>query len=151
MYRVLIVDDIDILRYDLKRMKVWGETTGFAIEDEASDGREALKKLRESSFDLLITDIRMPVMDGMELLRAVSKENLCPCIVMLSDYTEYSYAREGLLHGAFDYLGKPVNQNDILELLGRAKIFLDQKKRTERKDHTMGGYGCKLLFPDPTG
>lgn len=43
MYRVLIVDDIDILRYDLKRMKVWGETTGFAIEDEASDGREALK------------------------------------------------------------------------------------------------------------
>lgn len=147
MYRVLIVDDIDILRYDLKRMKVWGETTGFAIEDEASDGREALKKLRESSFDLLITDIRMPVMDGMELLRAVSKENLCPCIVMLSDYTEYSYAREGLLHGAFDYLGKPVNQNDILELLGRAKIFLDQKKEQKEKITQWEDMAVSSFFP----
>ncbi len=147
MYRVLIVDDIAILRYALKRMMVWGEETGFFIEDEASDGREALKKLRESPFDLLITDIRMPVIDGMELLRAVSKEKLCPCTVLLSDYTEYSYAREGLRHGAFDYLGKPVNQNDILELLGRAKIFLDQRNQEKEKIKQWEGMAGSSFFP----
>lgn len=128
MYKVLIVDDLEILRYDLKRMKIWGDQSGFIIEGEAENGEDALKKLRASTYDLVITDIRMPIMDGMELLKAVSDEKLCPCIVLLSDYTEYSYAREGLLYGAFDYLGKPTDSQKLGDLLKRAKRFLDEKR-----------------------
>ncbi|MGI6125089.1 MAG: response regulator, partial [Acetivibrionales bacterium] len=113
MYKVMIADDIEILRYDLKRMKVWSETKDFAVEGEAENGLDALKKLRASDYDLLITDIKMPIMGGMDLLKAVSQEKLCPCVVLLSDYTEFAYAREGLLHGAFDYLGKPINNKDL--------------------------------------
>ena len=48
--------------------------------------------MRASSYDLLITDIKIPVIDGMELLKTVSEEKLCPCVVLLSDYTEFAYA-----------------------------------------------------------
>lgn len=143
----MIVDDLEVLRYDLKRMKIWGEQTGFTIEGEAENGRDALNKLRASSFDVLITDIRMPVMDGMDLLKEVSKEKLCPCIVLLSDYTEYYYAREGLIHGAFDYLGKPVDQKKILELLGRVKIFLDERKQEQEKIRQWEGMAEEAFFP----
>ena len=68
MFKVLIVDDLEILRYDLKRMKVWSETKDFVIAGEAQNGKDALEKLRASSYDLLITDIKMPVIDGIELL-----------------------------------------------------------------------------------
>lgn len=129
MYKVLIVDDLEILRYDLKRTKIWGEQSGFIIEGEAENGLDALKKLRAAPYDLIITDIRMPIMDGMELLKTVSEEKLCPCVVLLSDYTDYSYAREGILYGAFDYLGKPVDGEKLDDLLKRAKKFLDKKKQ----------------------
>ncbi len=128
MYKVLIVDDLEILRYDLKRMKIWGDQSGFIIEGEAENGVDALNKLRVSAYDLVITDIRMPIMDGMELLKVVSEEKLCPCVVLLSDFTEYSYAREGFLYGAFDYLGKPTDSHELENLLNRAKRFLDEKK-----------------------
>ena len=129
MYKVLIVDDLEILRYELKRMKIWGEHSGFIIEGEAENGVDALKRLREASYDLVITDIRMPVMDGMELLKAIFEEKLSPCVVLLSDYTEYSYAREGLLYGAFDYLGKPADSHTMEDLLKRVKKYLDEKKQ----------------------
>ena len=54
MYRVMIVDDLEILRYDLKRMKIWSETKEFVIEGEAENGLDALKKLRATPYDLLI-------------------------------------------------------------------------------------------------
>lgn len=133
MYSVLIVDDHEVLRYDLKRMNVWGDSTGFIIKDEAENGLEALKLLRQNSYDLVITDIRMPIMDGLELLKAISQEKLSPCVVLISDYTEYSYAREGLLHGAFDYLGKPVDHQNLTELLTRVHTFLDEKRAEQEK------------------
>lgn len=147
MYSVLIVDDHEVLRYDLRRMKVWGESTGFLIMGEADNGLEALKKLKEMPVDLVITDIRMPVMDGLELLKAIAFEKLGTCVVLLSDYTEYSYAREGLLHGAFDYLGKPVDQHSISELLRRVKSFLDSKKAEQDRLNQLKGMAEGAFSP----
>jgi len=147
LYKVLIVDDQRILRYDLKRMKVWSETKDFVIAGEAENGKDALKMLRSSSFDLLITDIKMPVIDGMELLKKVYEEKLCPCVVLLSDYTEFAYAREGLLHGAFDYLGKPVDNQIITDLLARAKVFLDQRRREHEKIQQWEDLADKAFYP----
>ncbi len=147
MYKVLIVDDLEVLRLDMKRMKIWGESTGFFIGGEAENGADALKMLRESPYDLIITDIRMPIMDGMTFLKAASEEKLCPCIVLLSDYTEYSYAREGLLYGAFDYLGKPVDSQSLAELLGRARVYLDEKKTEQHRLDQLQGLAEEAFFP----
>lgn len=132
MYKVMIVDDADVLRRDLKRLKLWGEASGFTIEAEAADGLEALNKLESSHFDLVITDIRMPNMDGIELLRSISEKKLCPVTVMLSDFTQYHYARQGFLYGAFDYIGKPVDEAELAELLDRIHRYLDEIQEEER-------------------
>ncbi|MCX7772278.1 MAG: response regulator, partial [Clostridia bacterium] len=147
MFKVLIVDDVDILRRDLRRLKVWGEASGFTITDEAANGKEALQKLNASAFDMVITDIRMPVMDGMALLRAISKDKLCPCVVLLSDYTEFSYAREGLVHGAFDYLGKPIDGQKLEELLQRVKQFLLERENEKAKLKQLEGMVEVAFYP----
>ncbi|WP_238916963.1 response regulator [Clostridium sp. YIM B02555] len=132
MYKVMIVDDMEIVRLQLKRLKIWGEVSGFEITDEARNGYEALQKLQTNPVDLIITDIRMPIVDGVELLEEVMKKKLVFCVVLLSDYSEFEYARKGLVLGAFDYLIKPVNANDINKLLERAKLFIIEKKEEKK-------------------
>jgi len=88
LFKVLIVDDMEVFRRTLKRLKLWGDATGFVIISDSVDGQDALMKLEADSYDLIITDIRMPKMDGIELLRAVSEKKLCPVSVLLSDFAE---------------------------------------------------------------
>lgn len=133
MYKVMIVDDMEILRRDVKRLKLWGENSGFMVTGEAKDGADALKKLEEDPVDLVITDIRMPNMDGIELLRHISERKLCPFSVLLSDYTEYGYARQGFIYGAFDYIGKPVGETELAGLLERVRRQLEEKRQEEQK------------------
>ncbi len=124
MLQIMLVDDMDIVRRELKRLRIWGETTGFVISHEASNGQEALEKLKSSPVDLVITDIRMPKVDGIELLKEITEKRLCPCVVLLSDYSEFKYARQGLVLGAFDYMVKPVVEEELEELLQRAKEYI---------------------------
>ena len=124
MYHTLIVDDREIFLSELKRLKVWGEISGFEITGKANNGKQALELLQTKSFDLVLTDIRMPVIDGLQLLREIKKENLCSCVVFLSEHSEFHYARQGIVLGAFDYLVKPVSEEDLLELLKRATSHL---------------------------
>ncbi|GKX68142.1 response regulator transcription factor [Inconstantimicrobium mannanitabidum] len=133
MYKVMIVDDMEIIRIQLKRLKVWGVVSDFEIVDEARNGHEALIKLQTNTVDLIITDIRMPMVDGVELLEQVMKKKLASCVVLLSEYSEFEYARKGLVLGAFDYLVKPINSNDIRQLLDRAKLLISEKKEEEKK------------------
>lgn len=130
---VMIVDDMEVLRRDVKRLKLWGENSGFIITEEAKDGLEALRKLEAAPVDLVITDIRMPNMDGIELLRNISEKKLWPLVVLLSDYTEYNYARQSLVYGAFDYLGRPVDEMELAKLLERVRERLEAKRQEEQK------------------
>lgn len=133
MFKVMIVDDVEVMRRDVKRLKLWGETSGFIIEAEAVDGLDALEQLEKHSIDLVITDIRMPHVDGIELLRQISEKKLCPVTVLLSDFTEYHFARQGILYGAFDYIGKPVDEAILSELLNRIGRHLVELREKERK------------------
>jgi len=128
----MIVDDVEIFRRDLKRLKIWNDNSVFQIVQEAADGIEALKKLEENSIDVVITDIKMPRMDGIELLSKIAEQKLCPVVVLLSDYTEYNFARQGILYGAFDYIGKPVEEKGLTELLGRIEKHLSEKQQEEQ-------------------
>lgn len=125
MYKVLAVDDREIFLIELKRLKVWGKKYGFEIIDTASNGKEALELLNRNSYDLVLTDIRMPIIDGLQLLKEIQKHKLCPCVVFLSEYSEFNYARQGIILGAFDYIVKPANDETMSELLKRTKLFLD--------------------------
>ncbi|HOS68715.1 MAG TPA: response regulator [Bacillota bacterium] len=133
MLQIMIVDDMDIVRRELKRLKLWGDKTGFVISDEACNGHEALEKLERSKFDMVITDIRMPKVDGIELLKEIAERKLCPCVVLLSDYSDFVYARQGLVLGAFDYITKPVAEEELEKLLQRAKEYISGKRIEEQR------------------
>lgn len=128
MYKVMIVDDRTIVRTELKRLKIWGEFSGFDICQEAQNGQEALDILGQTPVDLVITDIKMPKVDGIELLRAIVDNKLCSCVVLLSDYSDFNYARQGIILGAFDYISKPVDTDELSNLLTRAKTYLDNER-----------------------
>lgn len=133
MLKVMLVDDMEAMIKEIKRMKIWGERTGFIVSEQAGNGQEALQKLVNSSIDLIITDIRMPKIDGIELLRKVMEDNLSPCVVLLSEYSEFDYARQGLVLGAFDYVVKPVQEDDLEKLLQRARTYIANKQDKERQ------------------
>ena len=133
MLKTMIVDDMDIIRREIKRLKLWGEETGFVISDEAKNGHEALEKLMISPIDLVITDIRMPKIDGIELLKRITAEKLCTCVVLISDHSEFNYARQGLVLGAFDYMVKPIKEEELKKLLKRAKDFIVGKKIEQQR------------------
>lgn len=128
---------------ELRRLKLWGEGSGFEISGEAADGVEALKALRARRYDLVITDIRMPKLDGIQLLQAIREENLCPCVVLFSEHSEFEYARKGLVLGAFDYLIKPAEPASVASLLQRATRFLAQPEAA----HTAGGQTEAANYP----
>ncbi len=124
MYTVLLVDDSEVALLEWKRMKRWGESCGFTVYAEARDGYQALKRLEEHPVDLVITDIRMPKVDGIELLQKVMERKLAKLVVFASDYCDFSYARQGIVLGAFDYIVKPVTEEDLARLLKRVAAEL---------------------------
>ena len=129
MYKVMLVDDVDISLRQIKRMKLWNGETCFNVAAEASNGCNALEILHMNRMDLIITDIKMPKVDGIELLKEVMGKNLCPCVVLLSDYSDFTYAKQGIQYGAFDYLNKPAEYNDMKNLLDRVEQFLNKRSR----------------------
>ncbi|MFK7692528.1 response regulator [Paenibacillus sp. HJGM_3] len=127
MYKVIIADDEHLVKLGLRTL-LHDETTDFRVIGEAEDGAEALALIERLQPDLLLTDIRMPVMDGLELLREVHGRELRTETVLVSGYGEFAYAQEALRYGAADYLLKPIQADALLALLGR----LREKWRAER-------------------
>ena len=131
MYNILVVDDREVFRRKLKRMPYWEKCNGkFRISGEASNGLEALELLRKQKIDLVLTDIRMPMVDGISLLKQIKQENLCRCVILLSEYAEFSYAKEGILNGAFDYIVKPIDNTKVEDSFERAYTFLSSISET---------------------
>lgn len=131
MFKVMIVDDVEFWRNEVRGLEIWGDLSGFVISEEACNGDEALRKLEAASVDLIITDIRMPKIDGLELLQKVHSNKLAACVVLMSEFCEFRYAKQGIVHGAFDYIGKPVDHEAFMSLLERAKLFIEEKRREE--------------------
>ncbi len=132
MYKVLIVDDDKTERYMLRQFQKW-ENYGFVIEDEARDGKEALIKLSAQSYDLIITDIRMPGMDGIALLNEIKMKNLDVCLMLLSTFNDFEYAQQGIRLGVIDFIAKPVDDAALCGSLDRIKKHLDEKKITQSR------------------
>lgn len=142
LYRTLLVDVNETFRMELKQLPIWQEHSGFCVAGEAFDGLHALKLLRKSSFDLVITDICMPKITGIELLQAIKAEKLCPCTVLLSEHTDFFYVHSALVSGAFDYLVKPVNQDDLFALLLRVNTFMTEDLHYVKTKESILPEGC---------
>ena len=87
-----------------------------------------LEKLEKGDTDLFITDIRMPFVDGMELLKVIHEKQLCPCTILFSEYSDFEYARAGIVNGAFDYLLKSADESQLSDALDRAYSYLSALK-----------------------
>lgn len=130
VYQVLIVDDEEIVCRGLARFVKW-EKYGFQVAGTAASGEEALSILGKKPIDLIFMDIRMPQMTGLELLKLVKEQYSQTKCVILSGYSDFSYAQEAIRNGASDYLTKPVVLKDIETLLERlSSEFTHQQKES---------------------
>lgn len=125
-YKILVVDDEPFIARSIKRMIE--AVDGWEVTDIASNGQDALEKYSQSQPDVVFSDVRMPVMDGLALLRALSTRTEPPLTVVLSGYGEFEYARQALKAGVFDYLLKPVTPDALQDLLRRVRVQLSERR-----------------------
>jgi two-component system response regulator YesN len=118
MMNILIVDDEAPIKRSLMKI-IEKELQQLRVVSMADNGLEALGKIEELLPDLVISDVRMPVMDGMQLSRAIRARGYQTEIVMVSGYNEYAYLREALQQGVTDYLLKPVDPHEVALTLRR--------------------------------
>lgn len=117
MYKLMIVDDELLMRVGIRSMLNW-EEYNFHVVGEAGNGKEALSLALEVMPDLIITDIKMPVMDGLQLIQEASSSLKTCKYVILSNFDEFHYVKEALKLGATDYLIKSeITESSLIELL----------------------------------
>ncbi|MBN1847132.1 MAG: response regulator transcription factor [Deltaproteobacteria bacterium] len=118
MINVFIVDDHIIFREGLKR--VIAETSDIEVAGESGDGREALQAILKSAFDLILLDLALPGMDGLDVLRAIKEKKPGIPVIILSMYAEEQYAIRVLKEGASGYLTKESVPNDLIHAIRKA-------------------------------
>ena len=130
--KILIVDDEKPIRDSLKMVL---DEEGFSTE-VAADGEEALQKIQEINFDIVVTDIKMPKLDGMQLLESASKISPETFFIIMTAYASVKTAIDALRQGAFDYLIKPVEFDDLIirikRLINYKKMSLENKTLRQR-------------------
>ncbi len=136
MMKVIITDDEIQIRKGL-RMKVDWEKEGFQIVEEASNGKEALELLRNTDIDVIITDMRMPIMNGLELAKWCQKEFPKVKVVVLSGYSDFEYVRGSMKEGVKDYLLKPVAPDELVEVLRKIRKEVEEEKEKQAETFKM--------------
>jgi len=132
MYSVFLVDDEPIVLEGI-RSKIDWESSGFTFAGEATDGEIALSMIHELKPDILITDIKMPFMDGLQLAAAIKKTQPWIKIIILSGHDEFDYAKKAISIGIEDYLLKPFTSEEVINALKKAATQID-KERTQLSD-----------------
>ena len=128
MLKVFLVEDESIMREGLRDGIPW-EQYGYTFVGEASDGEMALPLIRKTRPDVLITDIKMPFMDGLQLSQIVSSELPNTKIIIISGYDDFEYARSAIEVGAMQYLLKPVTRSAMQKIL----MQISEKIESERE------------------
>lgn len=132
MYKVFLVDDEYRIKERLQNLTDWASTP-FVFCGEASDGEMALSQINELKPDIVITDIQMPFMDGLELSTILRSTMPWIQIIILSGYDEFEYAKSALKIGVTDYLLKPIKYEELEKVLEKAIKLIDDEKAQSRK------------------
>jgi two-component system response regulator YesN len=116
MLKALVVDDEAVICEGLKAIIDW-EQYDFAIPDTSGDAYTALDLLEKEDYDLVFTDICMPMMNGLELIKSIYKKRPECSIVIISGYKDFEYAHAAIKYGVLSYLLKPINENELINTL----------------------------------
>lgn len=153
MYKVMLLDDEPWELKGLKYMLPWNEYH-FEVISVLNNPLEALEILKKQSFDVLVTDIRMPGLDGIHLMKKIREFDSNLEIIFISGYAEFEYAREALRNGAYDYLLKPVDLDATRTLLLHLKNKIDEKEHAKSlrlmEQITEENLNFQDLFPEIT-
>lgn len=129
--KIFLAEDEYVVREGIKKQIDWA-SHGYEFVGEAADGELAYPMIQKEKPDIIVTDIKMPFMDGLELSRLVKKELPGTEIIILSGYEEFEYAREGIKIGVAEYLTKPISASDLLSGIDRVAVEI-RKRREEEK------------------
>ncbi|WP_226002407.1 response regulator [Paenibacillus sp. BJ-4] len=141
LHRAIVVDDEIFTRKGLLQLMDW-EACGFEIVGEADNGEDALELIGSIHPDLVITDIRMPVLDGLELIRSVlERSTKHPAFIILSGYSDFAYAQQALRYGVHDFMIKPIDEGDFSATLRRLSERLHREQQNIQlfQNHRTGG------------
>lgn len=138
-YRIIIADDERKIMQLIKQLGHW-DKFGIEIVDECHDGKETLMSILKNKPDLVMTDIKMPECDGIELIEKVRQANLDTLFILLSGYRHFEYARSAIQLKVIDYLLKPIDEKQLNETLEKACAKLDQIKEQNEKQIKLQEY-----------
>lgn len=127
--KVFLVDDEIVVREGIRESFPWDDSP-YTLVGEAPDGEMAIPMIRDTNPDIVITDIKMPFMDGIELCRLLRSQLPWIGIIVLSGYDEFEYARQCIQLGVREYLLKPINAEDLRQALDKVSGLLKEERRT---------------------
>ena len=152
MFRTLLVDDDFLVRSYLKTLNAW-EKAGYEVVKDVQDGEEALHVLEEEKIDVIITDISMPLMDGIELIRHIREEKENIYIMVLSCHDDFEYVKEAMRLGADEYILKnTLDEDTLLEILEKSRHQIESRlEKSSEQERTrklirMGSHTLKYHF-----
>lgn len=148
MYSLLLVDDEKLILEALKSVFDWGKM-GVAKIETARNGKEALEKVEWLQPDIIITDVKMPVMNGIDFTNRLRKQRKSSKIIFLSGYDEFDYVKEALAVNAAEYLLKPVNIDELKKVINKVLDQCEQDKLAVQSSAALlEKYIFKLLFEE---
>lgn len=131
MYQMLIVDDEPIVRDGIRKLIPW-EEYGFEICGEGMDGKDGLCKVVTYHPDLVLVDIKMPGMSGMDMIRDARKQGFDGDFIILTGYADFEYAKAAISLGVRGYLLKPIDEEELISMIERVALDLTRKKEKEQ-------------------
>ena len=132
MYTLLLVDDEEEVTQIIAKKVKWNEL-GFSVVGHANNGLKALEMLEEIQPDVVMTDIRMPYMDGLELCGQIREKYPATKLVLFTGFDDFEYAKEAVHLEIEEYILKPVNANELSDCLTRLKDALDKEREEKLK------------------
>lgn len=130
MYKLLLVDDEVLVREAIAENIYWNEL-GYELLSVCENGKEAIEYIKKNKVDVVITDICMPFIDGIDLSKYIYENHLPINVIIFSGYNEFEYAKKAIKYGVSEYLSKPVTAYELSEILGNLKKNLDKKREVE--------------------
>lgn len=140
MYQLVIVDDEPRILNGLCKYYNWNQM-GFEISGRFRNGKEVLDHMKDHPVDVILSDISMPVMDGISLAKTLYEQNAPVILVFLSGYAEFEYARQALTYKVYEYILKPIKADELHSVFRRISEMLNQS----RDNFDTGSYYDKLI------
>lgn len=150
MYRILLVDDEALIREGVSENIQWGKH-GYELAGSCENGKEALEFIEKHQVDVVLTDICMPYLDGLQLSEKLGEKYPAIKIIILSGYDDFEYAKRAIRYGVKEYLLKPITAHEMSQVLNELKKEMDKERSAKKQISQMKAAfhkGQQLLYAD---